>query len=98
MGLLKKISPGLLGWLIGLSIPFGMLLLLVEFSADGNALDTIPILYAYDELGIWITMAVLPNLFIFWWWIQKKNTRAAQSILGATIFWAFISLLLKFGT
>ena len=98
MGLLKKISPGLLGWLIGLAIPFGMLLLLVEFSADGNALDTIPILYAYDELGIWITMAVLPNLFIFWWWIQKKNTRAAQSILGASIFWAFISLLLKFGT
>ena len=98
MGLLKKISPGLLGWLIGLAIPFGMLLLLVEFSVDGNALDTIPILYAYDELGIWITVAVLPNLFFFWWWIQKKNTRAAQSILGATIFWAFISLLLKFGT
>ncbi len=98
MGLLNKISPGLLGWLIGLAIPFGMLLLLVEFSADGNALDTIPILYAYDELGIWITMAVLPNLSFFWWWIHKKNTRTAQSILGATIFWAFISLLLKFGT
>jgi hypothetical protein len=98
MGLLKKISSGLLGWLIGLAMPFGMLLLLVEFSADGNALDTIPILYAYDELGIWITMALLPNLFFFWWWIQKKNTRAAQSILGATIFWAFVSLLLKFGT
>ena len=98
MGLLKKISSGLLGLLIGLAMPFGMLLLLVEFSADGNALDTIPILYAYDELGIWITMALLPNLFFFWWWIQKKNTRAAQSILGATIFWAFISLLLKFGT
>ena len=98
MDLLKKISSGLLGWLIGLAIPFGMLLLLVELSADGNALDTIPILFAYDELGIWITMAVLPNLFFFWWWIQKKNTRAAQSILGATIFWAFISLLLKFIT
>ncbi len=98
MGLLKKISSGLLGWLIGLAMPFGMLLLLVEFSADGNALDTIPILYAYDELGIWITMALLPNHFFFWWWIQKKNTRAAQSRLGATIFWAFVSLLLKFGT
>ena len=98
MGPLKRISPGLFGWLIGLAIPFVMLLLLVEFSADGNALDTIPILNAYDELGIWITMAVLPNLFFFWWWIQKKNTSAAQSILGATIFWAFISLLLKFIT
>ncbi|MEC7617469.1 MAG: hypothetical protein VYD39_04605, partial [Bacteroidota bacterium] len=72
--------------------------LIDEFTTDGNALDTIPILYAYDELGIWITMAVLPNLFFFWWWIQKKNTSAAQSILGATIFWAFISLLLKFIT
>ena len=96
MGLLKKISPGLLGWLIGLAMPFGMLLLLVEFSADGNALDTIPILYAYDELGIWITMAVLPNLFSFGGGF-KKNTRSAQSILGATIL-GFISLLLKFGT
>jgi len=54
-------------------------------------------LYAYDDLGIWITIAVLPNLFFFWWWIQKKNTQAAQSVLGATIFWAFLSLLLKFG-
>ena len=98
MGLLKKISPSLLGWLIGLAMPFGILLLLVEFSAVGNALDTIPILYAYDELGIWITMAVLPNLFFFWWWIQRKNTSAAKFILGATIFWAFIILLLKFGT
>ena len=98
MGLLNRISPGLFGWLIGLAVPFGMLLLLVEFLADGNALDTIPILYAYDELDTWITMAVLPNLFFFWWWIQKKNTSAAQSLLGATIFWAFISLLLKFIT
>ncbi len=97
MDVLKRISPGLMGWLIGLMIPFGMLLLLVEFSVDGKALDTIPILYAYDELGIWITMAVLPNLFFFFWWIQKKNTRAARSVLGATIFWAFLSLLLKFG-
>jgi hypothetical protein len=54
-------------------------------------------LYAYDKLGIWITISVLPNLFFFWWWIQKNNTRAAQSLLGATIFWAFLSLLLKYG-
>ena len=97
MDFLKKISPGLLGWLTGLVLPFGTLFLLIEYSVDGNAVDTIPILYAYDELGIWITLAVLPNLFFFWWWIQKKNTRAAQSVLGATIFWALLSLLLKFG-
>ena len=97
MDFLKKISPGLLGWLTGLVLPFGTLFLLIEYVVDGNAVDTIPMLYAYDELGIWITLAVLPNLFFFWWWIHKKNTRAAQSVLGATIFWAFLSLLLKFG-
>jgi hypothetical protein len=97
MDFLKKIRPGLLGWLTGLVFPFGTLILLVEFSVDGNAFDTIPQLYAFDELGIWITMAVLPNLFFFWWWIHKRNMRAAQSVLGATIFWAFLSLLLKFG-
>ena len=97
MDFLKKISPGLLGWLTGLVLPFGTLFLLIEYSVDGNAVDTIPMLYAYDELGIWITIAVLPNLFVFGWWIQKKNTREAQSVLGATIFWAFLSLLLKFG-
>jgi hypothetical protein len=97
MGFLKKIRPGLLGWLTGLVFPFGTLILLVEFSVDGNAFDTISHLNAFDELGIWITMAVLPNLFFFWWWIHKENMRAAQSVLGATIFWAFLSLLLKFG-
>jgi len=96
MDFLKKISPGLLGWLTGLFLPFGTLILLIEYSGDSNVLDAIPMLYAQDELGIWITLAVLPNLFFFWWWIQKKNTRAAQSTLGATIFWAFLSILLKF--
>ena len=96
MDFLKKISPGLLGWLTGLVLPFGTLFLLIEYFVDGNALDTIPMLYNYDELGIWITLAVVPNLFSFGG-IFKKNTRAAQSVLGATIFWAFLNLLLKFG-
>ncbi|GIR81666.1 MAG: hypothetical protein CM15mP83_3920 [Flavobacteriaceae bacterium] len=38
-------------------------------------------LYAYDELGIWITMAVLPNLFLLVV-DSKKNTRAANPYLG----------------
>ena len=97
MDFLKKISPVLLGWLTGLVLPFGTLFLLIEYSVDGNAVDTIHMLYAYDELGIWITIAALPNLFFFWWWIQKKNSRADQSVIGATIFCAFLSLLLKFG-
>jgi hypothetical protein len=98
MDFLKKISAGLMGWLSGLVVPFGTLLLLVEYSMEGSALDSIPTLYAYDELGIWITLAVLPNLLLFWFWIRKKNTRASQAILGATIFWAILSLTLKFGT
>ena len=61
MDFLKKISAGLIGWLSGLVIPFGTLLLLVEYSMEGSALDSIPTLYAYDGLGIWITLAVLPN-------------------------------------
>ena len=97
MDFLKKISPGLLGWLTGLVLPFVTLFLLIEYMVDGNALDTIPVLYAYDDLGIWITIAVLPNLFSFGGGFKKKNTQAAQSVLGATIFWAFLSLLLKFG-
>ena len=97
MDFLKKISPGLLGWLTGLVLPLGTLFLLIEFSIDGNALDAMPKPYENDKLGIWITISVLPNLFFFWWWIQKNNMRAAQSLLGATIFWAFLSLLLKYG-
>ena len=48
MDFLKKISPGLLGWLTGLGLPLGTLFILVEYSVDGNAIDTIPILYDYD--------------------------------------------------
>ena len=89
MDFLKKISPGLLGWLTGLVLPFGTLFLLIEYMVDGNALVTIPILYAYDDLGIWITIAVLPNLFFFWWWIQKKNTQAAHLYLAQPFFGPF---------
>jgi hypothetical protein len=89
MDFLKKISPGLLGWLTGLVLPFGTLFLLIEYSVDGNAVDTIPMLYAYDELGIWITIAVLPNLFFFWWWIQKRIRAQLNLLLAQPFFGLF---------
>ena len=79
MDFLKKISPGLLGWLTGLILPFATLFLSIEYAVDGNALNTIPLLYAYDELGIWITIAVLPNLFSFGGGF-KKRTRARLNL------------------
>ena len=84
MDFIKKISPGLLGWLTGLVLPFVTLFLLIEYMVDGNALDTIPVLYAYDDLGIWITIAVLPNLFFFWRWIQKKNAKLQEESIQPT--------------
>ena len=89
MDFLKKISPGLLGWLTGLVLPFVTLFLLIEYMVDGNALDTIPVLYAYDDLGIWITIAVLPNLFFFWWWIQKKIHKRLNLYLAQPFFGPF---------
>ena len=53
-------------------------------------------LYAYDELGIWITLAVLPNLFSSGGGFKKEYERS--SICSwRNHFWAFLSLLLKFG-
>ena len=97
MDFLKKISPGLIGWLIGMIFPFCTLIFSVEYSMDGDVFENIRVLNLQEKLSVWITLVVLPNLFFFWFWIKKRKLAAARSILGATIFWALISLILKFG-
>ena len=72
MDFLKKISPGLIGWLIGMVFPF-CTLIFVEYSMDGDVLKISEFLNLQEKLGVWITLAVLPNLFSFGFGLKKEN-------------------------
>ncbi len=85
MDFLKKISPGLLGWLTGLVLPFVTLFLLIEYMVDGNALDTIPVLYAYDDLGIWITIARVFKCMLEVLPVEYASSRAQYDPLATKI-------------
>ena len=62
---------------------------------DEDVFENIRVLNLQEKLGVWITRSAAKSFFFGW--IKKRKLAAARSILGATIFWALISLILKFG-
>jgi hypothetical protein len=47
-------------------------------------------------MGAWISLSAIPNLLMFAFWIRKKKDKAAQGVLGATFFWAIVTLFYTF--
>ena len=48
-----------------------------------------------DVLSIRIYLSVLPNLAGFWLFNRYSNEKSAQGVLGATILWALLTVVIK---
>lgn len=96
MDFFQRLSPGLIGWLLGLLVPLATLLLMLYFFMDGTWTHKMNALQMQSHMGAWISLSAIPNLLLFTIWIRKKNDAAAQGILGATFFWAIITLFFIF--
>lgn len=96
MGFYRRLSPGLTGWLSGLLVPMFTLLLLIHFFVDGAWDSKINTLEVQNRIGAWISLGAIPNLLLFTFWIRKKKDVAAQGVLGATFFWAILTLFFTF--
>jgi hypothetical protein len=96
MGFYRRLSPGLTGWLSGLLVPMLTLLLLIYFFVDGAWDSKINTLEVQNRMGAWISLGAIPNLLLFTFWIRKKKDVAAQGVLGATFFWAILTLFYTF--
>ena len=89
-------NQNFIGFFVGLIAPFVAFSVFVLFVLELDLLQTISEISKSDKLPHIISLSLLINLVIFFMKIKTKREKAARGILGATIFYAFIVLYLKF--
>lgn len=89
-------NQNFIGFFVGLIAPFVAFSVFVLFVLELDLFQTITEVSKSDKLPHIISLSLLINLVIFFMKIKTKREKAARGILGATIFYAFIVLYLKF--
>ena len=94
MGTIKK--DILIGVLISLFATFGGVFLYLEYFSRYELYETIDLIKEGRLYGKVLSLAAIPNLFVFFIFIKKKQDYKAKGVLLATILIAFTTLVLKF--
>ena len=89
-------NQNFIGFFVGLIAPFVAFSVFILFVLELDLFQTISEVSKSDKLPHVISLSLLINLVIFFMKIKTKREKAARGILGATIFYAFIVLYLKF--
>jgi hypothetical protein len=88
LGTIKK--DLLIGVLVGLFATFGGIFLYLEYFSKFNFEDTVQMIHDGNSL------AAVPNLFVFFIFLKKRQDNRARGVLMATFLIAFTTLILKF--
>lgn len=94
MGLVKK--DILIGFLVAIFATFGSVFLYIEYFSKVDFNETLQLIADGNLYGKLISLAAIPNLFIFFIYIKKKQDNRAKGVLLATFLLAFTTLILKF--
>ena len=94
MGTIKK--DVLIGILISLFATFGGVFLYLDFFSRYEFYETIDLIKEGRLYGKVLSLAAIPNLFVFFIFIKKKEDYKAKGVLLSTILIAFTTLVLKF--
>ncbi|AUC86319.1 hypothetical protein CW731_13990 [Polaribacter sp. ALD11] len=94
MGTIKK--DILIGVLVSLFATFGGIFLYLEYFSKFSFNDTLEMIKEGGLYGKVLVLAAIPNLFVFFVFIKKKQDNRAKGVLLATILIALTTLILKF--
>ena len=94
MGFIKK--EMLIGVAVSLVATFAGLFIYVEFFSEFDFQKTLQVIKEQELQGKVLTLAAIPNLFVFFVFIKKKQDYRARGVLLATILLALFTLILKF--
>lgn len=94
MGFIKK--EILIGVLVSIFATSAGFFIYLEFVSRFGFYETITLIKENGVLGPVITLAALPNLFVFFVFLKKKQDYRARGVLMATIFTAVFTMVLKF--
>ena len=93
MGFISK--EILIGVLVSIIATFSGLFIYVEFFSKFNFQETFNIIKEQGLVGKILTLAAVPNLFVFFVFIKKKQDYRARGVLLTTILIAFTTFVLK---
>ena len=94
MGTVKK--DILIGILISLFATAGGCFLYIEYFSKFSFSETLQMIQDGNLYGKILSIAAIPNLFVFFVFIKKKQDNRAKGVLITTIVIALITLVLKF--
>jgi hypothetical protein len=94
LGTVKK--DILIGVLISLFATAGGVFLYLEYFSRYSFDVTLKMIIEGDLYGKVLSLAAIPNLFVFFIFIKKKQDNKAKGVLLATILIALTTLILKF--
>jgi hypothetical protein len=94
LGTIKK--DIFIGILVALFATVAGCYLYVEYFSKTGFLETIKMIQEGDLYGKILSIAAIPNLFVFFIFVKKKQDNRAKGVLITTIFIALTTLVLKF--
>ena len=94
MGTIKK--DILIGILISLFATAAGIFLYIEYFSKYNFKETFRMIQEAGLYGEILALAAIPNLFVFFIFIRKKQDNRAKGVLFTTILIALTTLILKF--
>lgn len=94
MGTVKK--DILIGVLVSLFATFGGIFLYLEYFSKFGFYETLDLIKEGKLYGKVLSLAAIPNLFVFFIFIKKKQDYRAKGVLLTTILIALTTLVLKF--
>ncbi|MGY0426107.1 MAG: hypothetical protein ACWIPI_04660 [Polaribacter sp.] len=94
MGTVKK--DIFIGILVSLFATFGGLFLYVEYFSRFEFYQTLEMIKEGNLYGKVFSLAAIPNLFVFFIFIKKKQNNRAKGVLMVTFLIALTTLVLKF--
>jgi Na+-driven multidrug efflux pump len=94
LGTVKK--DILIGILVSLFATAGGCFLYIEYFSKFSFSETLQMIEDGNLYGKILSIAAIPNLFVFFVFIKKKQDNRAKGVLVTTIIIALITLVLKF--
>lgn len=93
----EKINSQLLGYIAGFALPVISLIVIYFSIYNGqNFFSFFEILWIQGNISRVLSLALLPNLGLFFIFIWTNKLKSAQGVLGVTIALAFIIIILRF--
>jgi len=86
----------LIGIIVGILATLFGFYVYVEFVLSGSFQDSLAVIHKKNLYGQILSIAAIPNLFVFFIFIKKKQDYKARGVLIATFLVAFLILISQF--